>query len=63
MRSPAGPANVSTVTATTLLTALIALALALMLGNSYGGSVYECPICGAKRDDQHAGECPWKPSS
>jgi len=48
------------VTGTTLIAVLAALAFALAMGRTFGETAYVCPVCGTRRKDGHASECPWK---
>jgi hypothetical protein len=44
----------------TVTTVLAALALLRFMTVTHQRASYVCPVCGTKRQDRHAHECPWK---
>ena len=50
-------------TATTFIAVLVALVVALAIVRIFERADYACPICGSRREDRHASECPWKRGS
>ena len=45
-----------------LVFTVVALVMAKQLVTIYLGGAYVCPSCGARRQDRHTDDCPWKPS-
>jgi rubrerythrin len=39
---------------------VVALLMSKALADIYLGAHYVCPYCGARHEDAHAEECPWK---
>ena len=44
-----------------VIAAVVVVALtALRLVDLYQGGHYACPVCGAKGQDGHSSDCPWR---
>jgi hypothetical protein len=43
-----------------LVFSVVAALMVRTLAGIYLGGDYVCPACGARREDQHAEDCPWK---
>lgn len=43
-----------------LVFAVLVLLSGKTLATIYLGKEYVCPVCGTRRKDRHADQCPWK---
>jgi hypothetical protein len=49
------------VSLTLLMVVIVALVASARLADIYSGGHYVCPSCGARDQDRHSSQCPWKP--
>lgn len=44
-----------------VMTIVLTIAMGIGLVDLHAGGHYVCPDCGAKRPDEHADDCSWRP--